>query len=118
MSHPTARARRLSSLGARRAVAASAPSAAAQTAHAAGKVPISTASAEAKADFIKGRTLAENLRAHESREFMRRAVAKDPDFAHGPPEPGQQRPHREGVLRAPRPRRRAGRTRCPPASGS
>jgi tetratricopeptide (TPR) repeat protein len=80
MSHPTARARRLSSL-ALAALIASAPSAAAQTAHSAGKVPISTASAEAKADFVKGRTLAENLRAHESREFLRSAIAKDPDFA-------------------------------------
>jgi tetratricopeptide (TPR) repeat protein len=80
MSHPTARARRLSSL-ALAALIASAPSAAAQTAHSAGKVPISTASAEAKTDFIKGRALAENLRAHESREFLRQAVAKDPGFA-------------------------------------
>jgi tetratricopeptide (TPR) repeat protein len=80
MSHPTARARRVSSL-ALAALIASAPSAAAQTAHSAGKVPISTASAEAKADFVKGRTLAENLRAHESREFMRGAIAKDPGFA-------------------------------------
>jgi tetratricopeptide (TPR) repeat protein len=80
MSHPTARARRLSSF-ALAALIASAPSAAAQTAHSAGKVPISTVSAEAKADFIKGRTLAENLRGHESRDFMRRAVAKDPNFA-------------------------------------
>jgi tetratricopeptide (TPR) repeat protein len=80
MPHPTARARRLSSL-ALAALITSAPSAAAQTAHSAGKVPISTASAEAKADFVKGRTLAENLRAHDSREFLSRAVAKDPNFA-------------------------------------
>ncbi len=80
MPHPTARARRLSSLAVA-ALIASVPSAAAQTAHSAGKVPISTASAEAKNDFLKGRTLAENLRAHESREFLRGAVAKDPNFA-------------------------------------
>jgi tetratricopeptide (TPR) repeat protein len=80
MSHRTARARFLSSLGFA-VLAASAPSAAAQTAHSAGKVPISTASAEAKADYLKGRTLAENLRAHESREFMQRAITKDPGFA-------------------------------------
>jgi tetratricopeptide (TPR) repeat protein len=80
MSHPTARARRLASLALAMLIA-SVPSAAAQTAHSAGKVPISTASAEARADFVKGRTLAENLRAHESREFLRSAVAKDPDFA-------------------------------------
>jgi tetratricopeptide (TPR) repeat protein len=80
MSHCTARARRLFSL-ALAALIASAASAAAQTAHSAGKVPISTTSAEAKADYLKGRTLAENLRAHESREFMFRAIAKDPNFA-------------------------------------
>jgi len=80
MSHPTARARRLSSL-ALAALIASVPPATAQTAHSAGKVPISTASPEAKADFLKGRTLAENLRGHESREFTRRAIAKDPNFA-------------------------------------
>jgi tetratricopeptide (TPR) repeat protein len=80
MTHSTARARRLSSL-ALAALIASVPSATAQTAHSAGKVPISTASAEAKADFIKGRTLAENLRAHDSREYLRSAIAKDPGFA-------------------------------------
>jgi tetratricopeptide (TPR) repeat protein len=80
MSHLTARARRPTSL-ALAVLLASISSAAAQTAHSAGKVPISTASAEAKADFLKGRRLAENLRAHDSREFMRNALAKDPDFA-------------------------------------
>jgi tetratricopeptide (TPR) repeat protein len=80
MSHPTARARRLFSL-AIAALIASAPSAAAQTAHSAGKVSISTTSEEARADFLKGRTLAENLRGHESRAFMLRAIAKDPGFA-------------------------------------
>jgi tetratricopeptide (TPR) repeat protein len=80
MTHPTARARRLSSL-ALAALIASVPSAGAQTAHSAGKVPISTVSAEARADFVKGRTLAENLRIHDSREFMLRAIAKDPGFA-------------------------------------
>jgi tetratricopeptide (TPR) repeat protein len=79
MSHPTARARRFSLALA--ALAAAVPPAAAQTAHSAGKVPISTASAEARADFIKGRTLQENLRGHESREYMIRAIQKDPNFA-------------------------------------
>jgi tetratricopeptide (TPR) repeat protein len=80
MSHPTARARRFSSL-ALAALAAVVPPAAAQTAHSAGKVPISTTSAEARADFIKGRTLNENLRGHESREYFLRAIQKDPNFA-------------------------------------
>jgi hypothetical protein len=80
MSHPVVRARRVSAL-ALTALAVAGPAAAAQTAHAAGKVAISTASAEAKADYLKGRSLQENLRAHESRDYMRRAIAKDPDFA-------------------------------------
>ncbi len=80
MPHFTARAPRLSSL-ALAALAVAAPTLAAQTAQPAGKVPLSTASAEAKADYLKGRTLQENLRAHESRDFMRRAIAKDPNFA-------------------------------------
>jgi tetratricopeptide (TPR) repeat protein len=80
MSRPTARPRRICSLSLA-ALIASAPVAAAQTSHAAGKVPISTASAEAKADFVKGRALAENLRVHDSREHLFRAVAKDPSFA-------------------------------------
>ena len=78
MSHTTDCARRLLA-PALVALIASIPSAAAQTAHpaahTAGKVSISTASAEARADFITGRTLAENLRAHESREFMLMAVS-------------------------------------------
>jgi tetratricopeptide (TPR) repeat protein len=79
MPHTTARPRRLCFLAL--AGLATASPAAAQTALSAGKVPISTTSAEAKADFVKGRTLAENLRGHESREFMLRAIAKDPNFA-------------------------------------
>jgi tetratricopeptide (TPR) repeat protein len=84
MSHTTDRARRLLA-PALVALIASAPSAAAQTAqpvsHTAGKVPISTVSADARADFLTGRTLVENLRAHDAREFMLKAVAKDPNFA-------------------------------------
>jgi tetratricopeptide (TPR) repeat protein len=45
------------------------------------KVPVTTASAEARAEYLKGRTLGENLRAHDSREVLQRAVAKDPNFA-------------------------------------
>ena len=54
---------------------------AAQTAHAAGKIAISTASQEARADFLEGRSLAENLRLEDSREHFRRAIARDPGFA-------------------------------------
>ncbi len=46
-----------------------------------GKVPITTSSAEAKQQYVKGRALAENLRGHDSRQFLGRAAAKDPKFA-------------------------------------
>ena len=46
-----------------------------------GKIPISTSSPEAKQQYIKGRVLAENLRGHDSRQFLGRAAAKDPKFA-------------------------------------
>ena len=45
------------------------------------KVPVTTASEEARQEYLKGRTLGENLRAHDSREVLQRAVAKDPNFA-------------------------------------
>jgi tetratricopeptide (TPR) repeat protein len=45
------------------------------------KVPVTTVSADARAEYVKGRTLGENLRAHDSREVLQRAVAKDPNFA-------------------------------------
>ena len=45
------------------------------------KVPVTTISADARAEYLKGRTLGENLRAHDSREVLQRAVAKDPNFA-------------------------------------
>ncbi len=45
------------------------------------KVPVTTTSADARAEYLKGRTLGENLRAHDSREVLQRAVAKDPNFA-------------------------------------
>ncbi len=79
MLQPSVRARRawlaLAVLG-----AATAP-AAAQTSHATGKVAITTTSEAARADFVKGRHLAENLRLEDSRQFFRSAIAKDPGFA-------------------------------------
>lgn len=79
MLQPSVRARRawlvLAVLG-----AATAP-AAAQTSHAAGKVAITTTSEAARADFVKGRHLAENLRLEDSRQFFRSAIGKDPGFA-------------------------------------
>jgi tetratricopeptide (TPR) repeat protein len=46
-----------------------------------GKIPVTTSSAEAKQQYVKGRTLGENLRAHDSREFLTQAAAKDPGMA-------------------------------------
>jgi tetratricopeptide (TPR) repeat protein len=47
------------------------------------KIPITTEVTEAREEYLKGRTLGENLRVHDSREVLQRAVAKDPDFALG-----------------------------------
>jgi tetratricopeptide (TPR) repeat protein len=79
MLQPSVRARRawlaLAVLG------ATAAPAAAQTSHAAGKIAITTKSEAARADFVKGRHLAENLRLEDSRQYFRSAIGKDPDFA-------------------------------------
>jgi tetratricopeptide (TPR) repeat protein len=53
----------------------------AQSGGSAGKVPVTTSSAEAREQYIKGRNLGENLRAHDSRAFLEQAAAKDPDMA-------------------------------------
>ena len=53
----------------------------AQTGGASGKIPVTTSSAEARQQYVKGRTLGENLRAHDSREFLTQAAAKDPGMA-------------------------------------
>ena len=45
------------------------------------KIPLTTASAEARKEYVKGRSLGENLRANDSRQFFERAAAKDPSFA-------------------------------------
>ena len=48
-----------------------------------GKIPITTASAEARALYLKGRDLAEKLRATDARRFYEQAVEKDKGFALG-----------------------------------
>ena len=45
------------------------------------KVPITTSSPEARDLYLKGRDLAEKLRATDGRRFYEQAAAKDPDFA-------------------------------------
>jgi tetratricopeptide (TPR) repeat protein len=56
---------------------------AAQTSQPAGKIPITTSSEEARALYVKGRDLAEKLRATDARRFYEQAVAKDAKFALG-----------------------------------
>jgi tetratricopeptide (TPR) repeat protein len=45
------------------------------------KVPITTASEEARKEFLLGRGLSERLLAHESLQHFDKAIALDPDFA-------------------------------------
>lgn len=45
------------------------------------KIPITTSSPEARENYLKGRELAEKLRATDARRFYEQAVARDPDFA-------------------------------------
>jgi tetratricopeptide (TPR) repeat protein len=47
------------------------------------KIPVTTEVTEARQEYLKGRALGENLRAHDSREVLQRALAKDPNFALG-----------------------------------
>ena len=56
---------------------------AAQTKQAAEKIPITTSSDEARTLYLKGRDLAEKLRATDARRLYEQAVAKDPNFALG-----------------------------------
>ncbi len=63
--------------------ASSARAAGAEKAATDGKVPITTASPEARAAYLQGRDLAERLRVQESRPFFEKAIAADPNFALG-----------------------------------
>jgi len=45
------------------------------------KIPITTSSAKAKDDFLKGRDLSEKLRVVDSRAYFQKAVQEDPNFA-------------------------------------
>jgi len=55
--------------------------AARETVQTAGKVPITCASEDARAAYLTGRELQENLRATDSRRHFQRAVEIDPGFA-------------------------------------
>ena len=46
-----------------------------------GKIPVTTASAEAKAEFLQGRELAEKLQITDSVKHYQKAVSLDPGFA-------------------------------------
>ncbi len=63
------------------AVLASSGTASAQSGRGAGKIAITTSSLEARQLYLKGRAMGENLRAHDSREILKQAAAKDPQFA-------------------------------------
>jgi len=45
------------------------------------EIPITTASEEARAVFLEGRVLSDNLRTDEAREHFDKAIELDPDFA-------------------------------------
>ena len=61
---------------------ATAPVAAAQPTPAdGGKIPVTTASAEARAEFLQGRDLSEKLRVTDSIAHFEKAVSLDPNFA-------------------------------------
>jgi tetratricopeptide (TPR) repeat protein len=46
-----------------------------------GKIPVSTSSDEARQLYLKGRDLAEKLRATDARKYFEQAAARDPSFA-------------------------------------
>jgi len=46
-----------------------------------GRIPITTSSAEARAEFVKGREMVDNLSITDSTEHFRKAVSLDPNFA-------------------------------------
>jgi tetratricopeptide (TPR) repeat protein len=54
---------------------------AAPVAMSADRIPVTTSSAEARQLYLKGRDLADTLRATDARAFFEQAAAKDPDFA-------------------------------------
>jgi tetratricopeptide (TPR) repeat protein len=62
-------------------VTATSPRVVAQSGGDSGKVPVTTSSSQARQQYLKGRTMGENLRAHDSRQFLTEAATKDPSFA-------------------------------------
>ena len=64
-------------------LAVSGPAAAQTPAAATDKLPITTASADARALYVQGRDLIEKLQARDGRRLFEQAVAKDKDFALG-----------------------------------
>jgi tetratricopeptide (TPR) repeat protein len=65
------------------ALAGGAQSAAVTSQTATDKIPITTSSSEARDLYLKGRDLAEKLRATDARQFYQQAVTKDSNFALG-----------------------------------
>jgi tetratricopeptide (TPR) repeat protein len=48
-----------------------------------GKIPVTTSSAEARQDYLKGQELLENLKVTDARPYFQKAVDADPNFALG-----------------------------------
>lgn len=46
-----------------------------------GKMPVSTTSDQARTDYLKGLSLADNLRIQDSEQYFRKAIQEDPKFA-------------------------------------
>ena len=93
------------------AVASAAPKAA-QTQAAAGKIPVTSASDEARSAFFKDRDLAEKLRATDGRQYYLKASELDQSLRlalWGSPTPRRQLPSSslESARQAPLPTRRA-----------
>mgnify|MGYP001584891617 FL=1 len=63
-----------------------------------GKIPITTASDEAKKEFLQGRDLTEKLRLQNSIQHFENAVAKDPNFALGYFYLAQSSPTAKGIF--------------------
>ena len=89
--------------GTESASATSASTAGASTSATAGAttaIALTTNSAEARDLYLKGRTLAENLRAHDGRQLFEQAAEKDPSFAMAHYQLAVNSGDREGFLRA------------------
>ena len=68
---------------------------------AAGKIPITTSSEEARKEFLQGRDLSEKLLLQDSIQHFDKAISLDPNFAWARIEPGAGKSDGQGILRSP-----------------